>query len=91
MNKPDSSSIIYELHKLSAVVFPEKPEWTIEEIYNNVYKDSKKYNQGSMENLKNVLIELEKKGAIIFLDGYKLINLVEPQLLELVNVPSMKK
>ncbi len=81
------NNFIYELHKLCSVILPEKVTWSIDEIYNQLYHDDKNEKQQTMETLKKDLKSLEEKEAIIFVDGFNSINLVEPKLLELVRIP----
>ncbi|CAN5888952.1 hypothetical protein BH23THE1_BH23THE1_24590 [soil metagenome] len=44
-----------------------------------------------VDRLKEILKELEPKQAIIFVNGFEAFNLVEPKLLELVNVSKSNK
>jgi hypothetical protein len=81
------NNIIYELHKLCSVVLPEKVTWSIDEIYNQLNRDDKNEKQQIIETLKKNLKSLEEKEAIIFVDGFNSINLVEPKLLELIDIP----
>ncbi|MBA3750323.1 MAG: hypothetical protein H0X03_05425 [Nitrosopumilus sp.] len=86
MNQLDNN-IIYELHKLCSVILPEKTTWSIDEIYNQLFQDPKYEKQETTEILKKQLKSLEGKEAVIFVDGFNSINLVEPKLLELVDIP----
>ena len=86
MNQLDND-IIYELHKLCSVIFPEKANWSIDEIYNQLYHGSGHEKQETLETLKKNLKILEEKEAVTFVDGFNSINLVEPKLSELVETP----
>jgi hypothetical protein len=89
MNQLDND-IVYELHKLCSVIFPEKANWSIDEIYNQLFRDSEYEKQETLEILKRNLESLEEKEAVVFVDGFNSINLVEPKLSELVENPRQK-
>ncbi len=88
MNQTDS--LVYKLQKLCSSVLPEKSTWSIDEIYNKLYGDSKYEKQKTLENLEEGLKRLEEKGAVIFVNDFESISLVEPKLLELVEMDRSK-
>lgn len=47
---------------------------------------NKQQNPEILENLKQTLIDLEKKQAVIFADGFNSISFVEPKLAELIDI-----
>ncbi|MDQ4073373.1 MAG: hypothetical protein M3162_03610 [Thermoproteota archaeon] len=71
-------------------VLPEKSTWSIDEIYNKLYGDSENEKQKTLENLKAGLKRLEEKGAVIFVNDFESISLVEPKLFELVGMDGSK-
>jgi hypothetical protein len=80
------NNFIYELHRLCLVILPEKVTWSIDEIYNQLYRDDKNEKQQTIKTLKKNLKILEEKEAVIFVDGFNSINIVEPKLLELIDI-----
>ena len=84
MNSQDED-IIFELYKLSSTVLPEKNTWSIDEISAHISSKFKLSQTELVEKLKVVLNKLKERQAVIFVNGYKAINLVEPKLLELVS------
>jgi hypothetical protein len=78
--------VIFELYKLRSTVLPEKNTWSIEEIITHISNNSTLSKNELVDKLKVILDKLEEKQAVIFVNGYKAINLVEPKLLELVNI-----
>ena len=83
MNSTLTNNIAYELYKLCAVEMPEKATWSIDELYKHVSNPSSEEKSFTLEGLRNELKSLEEKGAVILVDGYNSINLVEPKLSEL--------
>ncbi len=88
MNQTDS--LVYRLQKLCSSVLPEKSTWSIDEIYNKVYGDSEYEKQKTLENLKEDLKILEEKGAVIFVNDFESISLIEPKLFELMAMDRSK-
>ncbi len=82
----DDSDIIFQLHKLSSVILPEKNTRSLDEIYKHLYPQSNLEKSDAMRRLKMTLRKLEEKQAVIFVDGFNSISLVEPKLSELVDV-----
>ncbi len=87
----DDHDTIFDLYKLSSSVFPEKNTWSIDEIYEHLYPKSKLHDTEIVEKLKKTLKKLEEKQAIIFINGFEALNLVEPKLLEFVSVSKSSK
>ena len=78
--------IIFELYKLCSVILPEKNTWSIDEISTHLSTTEPNLSKTELVNkLKVILKELEEKQAIIFVNGFEAISLVEPKLLELTN------
>jgi hypothetical protein len=65
---------------------PEKNTRSLDEIYKHLYPQSNFQKSDAMHRLKMTLRKLEEKQAVIFVDGFNSISLVEPKLLELVDV-----
>ena len=84
MNSQDED-IIFELYKLSSTVLPEKNTWSIDEISTHISSKFKLSQTELVKKLKVVLNKLKERQAVIFVNGYKAISLVEPKLLELVS------
>jgi hypothetical protein len=82
----DDSDIIFQLHKLSSVILPERNTRSLDEIYKHLYPQSNFQKSDAMHRLKMTLRKLEEKQAVIFVDGFNSISLVEPKLSELVDV-----
>jgi hypothetical protein len=82
----DDSDIIFQLHKLSSVILPERNTRSLDEIYKHLYPQSNLQKSDAMHRLKMTLRKLEEKQAVIFVDGFNSISLVEPKLSELVDV-----
>ena len=82
----DDSDIIFQLHKLSSVILPEKNTRSLDEIYKHLYPQSNLHKADLMSRLKMTLKKLEEKQAVIFVNGFTSISLVEPKLAELVDV-----
>ena len=82
----DDSDIIFQLYKLSSVILPEKNTRSIEEIYEHLYPQSNLHKPNLLSRLKMTLKKLEEKQAVIFVNGFTSISLVEPKLAELVDV-----
>jgi hypothetical protein len=82
----DDSDIIFQLHKLSSVILPEQNTRSLDEIYKHLYPQSNLQKSDAMHRLKMTLRKLEEKQAVIFVDGFNSISLVEPKLSELVDV-----
>jgi hypothetical protein len=82
----DDSDIIFQLYKLSSVILPEKNTRSLDEIYKHLYPQSNFQKSDAMHRLKMTLRKLEEKQAVIFVDGFNSISLVEPKLSELVDV-----
>jgi hypothetical protein len=78
--------LIFELYKLRSTVLPEKNTWSLDEISTHICNNSTWNKTELVDKLKVILDKLEEKQAVIFVNGYKAINLVEPKLLELVNI-----
>jgi hypothetical protein len=78
--------IIFQLYKLSSVILPEKNTRSLDEIYKHLYPQSNLQKSDAMHRLKMTLRKLEEKQAVIFVDGFNSISLVEPKLSELVDV-----
>ncbi len=84
--------VIFELCKLSSVVIPEKNTWSLDELLERFIIESEITDKSEIvDRLKEILKELEQKKAIIFVNGFQAFNLVEPKLLELVNVSKSNK
>ena len=85
--------VIFELYKLCSAVLPEKNTWSIDEISQRLFieSESSKNTKISKDRLKEILKELEQKQAVIFVNGFEVVNLVEPKLLELANASKAKK
>jgi hypothetical protein len=85
--KKNKDEIVSDLYKLCTVVLPEKSIWSLDELYTSIYNETESDAAlpVRMEELKQVLRDLEQKQAVIFVDGFKSINLVRPQLEGLVN------
>jgi hypothetical protein len=84
--------IIFELYKLSSVVIPEKNTWSLDELLERFIIESETTDKSEIvDRLKQILNELEQKQAIIYVNGFQAFNLVEPKLLELVNVSKSNK
>lgn len=85
--------ILYELHKLCEVVLPEKPDWSLDEIYDNIYRQNDFNNNNNdkfkeneyKEILKKKLLELEKQDALIFINGFDSFNIIRPKLLDIIS------
>jgi hypothetical protein len=93
-SREEDDEIIYELYKLSSVVLPEKNTWSIDEIslhLSTTESNIPKKTEITVFRLKNILKKLEGKQAVIFVNGFKAFSLVEPKLLELVNVSKSRK
>jgi hypothetical protein len=84
----NEQSIIYELYKLASVILPEKADWTVDDLFNNIYKNSESKKPENLQNLKNVLKNLEQKQAVVFKDGFNSIDLIESKLRELTKSKS---
>ena len=82
----DDSDIIFQLYKLSSVILPEKNTRSLDEIYKHLYPQSNLQKSDFLSRLKMTLKKLEEKQAVIFVDGFNSISLVEPKLSELVDV-----
>jgi hypothetical protein len=83
----NNDDIIYELFKLSSVVLPEKNTWSLNEILERLIIDSEVTNKIEMSaRLKKILKDLEEKQAVVFVNEFEAISLVEPKLQELVNL-----
>jgi phosphatidylinositol kinase/protein kinase (PI-3 family) len=82
----DDSDIIFQLYKLSSVILPEKNTRSLDEIYKHLYPQSKLQKPDLLSRLKMTLRKLEEKQAVIFVDDFNSISLVEPKLSELVDV-----
>ena len=82
----DESDIIFQLYKLSSVTLPEKNTRSLEEIYKHLYRQSNLHRADLLSRLKMILKKLEEKQAVIFVNGFTSISLVEPKLAELVDV-----
>ena len=68
------NNIVYELHKLCSVILPEKANWSIDEIYNQLFRDSGYEKQETLETLKKNFKSLDEKEAVIFVDGFNSIT-----------------
>jgi hypothetical protein len=86
MNNNYDSDIIFQLYKLSSVILPEKKTRSLEEIYKHLYPQSSLHQADLLSRLKMTLKKLEEKQAVIFVNGFTSISLVEPKLAELVDV-----
>ncbi len=82
----DDGDIIFQLYKLSSVILPEKNTRSLDEIYKHLYPQSNLQKSDILSRLKMTLKKLEEKQAVIFVDGFNSISLVEPKLSELVDV-----
>ncbi len=82
----DDSDIIFQLYKLSSVILPEKNTRSLDEIYKHLYPQSNLQKPDLLSGLKMTLRKLEEKQAVIFVDDFNSISLVEPKLSELVDV-----
>jgi hypothetical protein len=82
----DDSDIIFQLYKLSSVILPEKNTRSLDEICEHLYPQSNLQEPDLLSRLKMTLRKLEEKQAVIFVDGFNSISLVEPKLSELVDV-----
>jgi hypothetical protein len=77
--------IIYELHKLSSSILPEKADWSIEELYNLIFKNTEPKKPEELEKLNDVLKNLEQKQGVVLKDGFNSIDLIESKLAELID------
>lgn len=77
--------IIYELYKLASVILPEKADWSIDDLYNHIYKNSESKKPENLQKLKDVLKNLEQKQGVVFKDGFNSIDLIESELRELTD------
>jgi hypothetical protein len=84
-----TDNLIFRLQKLCSAVLPEKSTWSLDEIYNKLYGGSNERLK-TLEDLKTDLKKLEEKGAVIFVDDFESISLVEPKLLELLGMHKPK-
>lgn len=82
----DDNDIIFQLYKLSSVILPEKNTRSLDEIYKHLYPQSNLQTSDLLSRLKMILRKLEEKQAVIFVDDFNSISLVEPKLSELVDV-----
>ncbi len=87
MKQPNN--LVFDLGKLCSAILPEKQTWSIEDIYNELYGASEIEKEEAIENLKKILKDLERKGAVIFVNGFESIKLIEPKLLELAKIPEL--
>ncbi len=88
----EDNDVIYELYKLCSAVLPEKTTWSMNEIAVHISTNLMLTNKTELVyRLKEILKELEQEQAVIFVDGFEAFNLVEPKLLELVNVSKSSK
>jgi hypothetical protein len=81
----DDSDIIFQLYKLSSVILPEKNTRSLDEIYKHLFPHSNIHKPDLLSRLKVILKKLEEKQAVIFVDGFNSISLVEPKLSEFVD------
>ncbi len=77
--------IIYEIYKLASVILPEKADWSIDDLYNQVFKTTESKKPADLQKLKEVLKKLEQKNAVVFKDGFNSIDLIESKLVDLVD------
>jgi hypothetical protein len=70
---------------------PEKNTRSLDEIYEHLYPQSNLHKPDLLNRLKVTLKKLEEKQAVIFVDGFNSISLVEPKLAELVDVSKSSK
>jgi hypothetical protein len=87
----DDSDVILQLHKLSSVILPEKNTRSLDEIYKHLYPHSELQKSDLLSKLKRTLKKLEEKQAVIFVDGFNSISLVEPKLSEVVDVSKIDR
>jgi hypothetical protein len=78
--------IVFQLYKLSSTILPENNSRSIDEIFKYLYPNSNLRKSELFDRLKETLKKLEEKQAIILMDGFKSISLIEPKLSELVYV-----
>lgn len=84
--------IIYELYKLSSVVLPEKNTWSLDELASRLCMIESNLSKTELvDKLKLILNELKEKQAVILVNDSKVYSLVEPKLLELVNLSKSGK
>lgn len=84
----NEQEIIYQLYKLSSVVLPEKADWSIDDLYNYIHKNSESKKPENLQKLKDVLKNLEQKQGVVFNDGFNSIDLIESKLRELTDSKS---
>lgn len=88
----DDDKIIYELFKLSSAVLPEKNTWSLNELLERLLIDSDITSDIEMTTrLKKILKGLEEKQAVVFVNKYEAISLIEPKLQDLVNISNSSK
>lgn len=76
--------IVYELYKVASVILPEKADWSIDDLCNQVFKNNESKKVEDVNKLKELLKKLEKN-AVVFKDGYNSIDLVESELASLID------
>lgn len=81
----DEQELIYELYKLASVILPEKADWSINDLYNQIFKNSESRKSDDLQKLKDVLKNLEQKQGVSFKDGFNSIDLIESKLGELID------
>jgi hypothetical protein len=84
----NEQDIIYELYKLASVILPEKSDWSIDDLYNHIYKNSESKKSEDLQKLKDILKNLEQKQGVVFKDGFNSIDLIESKLRELTDSKS---
>lgn len=81
----NEQDIIYELYKVSSSILPEKADWSIDDLYNQVFKNDESMKPEEIDKLREILKKLEKKNAVIFKDGFNSIDLIESELGSLID------